>query len=99
LRNQGLSPEVSPYPIPRALLKSTGFTGPDLGKPLVAVANIRNEILPGSCHLQPFNRGCHRGRAIGVLIASPCRDLVAASVEMMIEHASYGARHDDRHLR
>ena len=36
----------------RALLYSVGFTGEDFGKPLVAVVNSWNEIVPGHIHLR-----------------------------------------------
>ena len=50
LRSKGLSPDAPQYYARRALFKSMGFTDQDLEKPLVAIANTWNEILPGSYH-------------------------------------------------
>jgi dihydroxy-acid dehydratase len=113
LRSKGLSPDVPQYYIRRALFKSMGYTDRDLEKPLVAIANTWNEILPGSYHLDRVARAVKRGVQeagglatifnvmapcdgqgagnIGFKYLLPSRDLVAASVEMMIEHASYDA--------
>ena len=113
LRSKGLSPDVPQYYIRRALFKSMGFTDRDLEKPLVAIANTWNEILPGSYHLdriaQAVKRGVQEAGGLATLfnVMAPCdgqgagnvgfkyllpsRDLVAASVEMMVEHASYDA--------
>ena len=97
----------------RVFLKSVGATDEDLEKPLVAIANTWNEILPGSYHLDRIGAAVKRGiREAGGMatifnVLAPCdgqgsgnegfkyvlpsRDLIAASVEMMIEHASYDA--------
>jgi dihydroxy-acid dehydratase len=113
LRSKGLSPDVPQYYIRRALFKSMGYTDRDLEKPLVAIANTWNEILPGSYHLdriaQAVKRGVQEAGGLATIfnVLAPCdgqgagnvgfkyllpsRDLVAASVEMMIEHASYDA--------
>jgi len=113
LRSKGLTPEVPQYYIRRALLKSMGYTDRDLEKPLVAIANTWNEILPGSYHLdriaQAVKRGVQEAGGLATIfnVLAPCdgqgagnvgfkyllpsRDLVAASVEMMVEHASYDA--------
>jgi len=113
LRSKGLSPEVPQYYMRRAFLKSMGATDEDLEKPLVAIANTWNEILPGSYHLDRIAAAVKRGiREAGGMatifnVLAPCdgqgsgnegfkyilpsRDLIAASVEMMIEHASYDA--------
>jgi len=113
LRSKELTPEVPQYYIRRALMKSMGYTDRDLEKPLVAIANTWNEILPGSYHLdriaQAVKRGVQEAGGLGTVfnVMAPCdgqgagnvgfkyllpsRDLVAASVEMMIEHASYDA--------
>jgi dihydroxy-acid dehydratase len=113
LRSKGLSPDVPQYYIRRALMKSMGYTDRDLEKPLVAIANTWNEILPGSYHLnriaQAVKRGVQEAGGLATIfnVMAPCdgqgagnvgfkyllpsRDLVAASVEMMIEHASYDA--------
>lgn len=113
LRSQGLSPDMPQYYMRRVFLKSMGATDEDLEKPLVAVANTWNEILPGSYHLDRIAAAVKRGiRQAGGMatifnVLAPCdgqgsgnvgfkyilpsRDLIAASVEMMIEHASYDA--------
>jgi len=113
LRSKGLSPDVPQYYIRRALFKSMGYTDRDLEKPLVAIANTWNEILPGSYHLdriaQAVKRGVQEAGGLATIfnVMAPCdgqgagnigfkyllpsRDLIAASVEMMIEHASYDA--------
>ena len=113
LRSKGLSPEVPQYYMRRVFLKSMGATDADLEKPLVAIANTWNEILPGSYHLDRIAAAVKRGiREAGGLatifnVLAPCdgqgsgnegfkyvlpsRDLIAASVEMMVEHASYDA--------
>jgi len=113
LRSKGLTPEVPQYYMRRVFLKSMGATDEDLEKPLVAIANTWNEILPGSYHLDRIAAAVKRGiREAGGMatifnVLAPCdgqgsgnegfkyvlpsRDLIAASVEMMIEHASYDA--------
>jgi dihydroxy-acid dehydratase len=113
LRSKGLSPEVPQYYMRRVFFKSMGATDEDLEKPLVAIANTWNEILPGSHHLDRIAAAVKRGiQAAGGMatifnVLAPCdgqgsgnvgfkyvlpsRDLIAASVEMMIEHASYDA--------
>lgn len=113
LRSKSLSPEVPQYYMRRVFFKSMGATDEDLEKPLVAVANTWNEILPGSYHLDRIAAAVKRGiRQAGGMatifnVLAPCdgqgsgnvgfkyvlpsRDLIAASVEMMIEHASYDA--------
>lgn len=113
LRSKGLNPDVPQYYFRRALFKSMGFTDRDLEKPLVAIANTWNEILPGSYHLDRVANAVKRGIQeaggmatifnvmapcdgqgagnVGFKYLLPSRDLVAASVEMMVEHASYDA--------
>ena len=113
LRSKGLSPDVPQYYIRRALFKAMGFTDRDLEKPLVAIANTWNEILPGSYHLdriaQAVKRGVQEAGGMATIfsVMAPCdgqgagnvgfkyllpsRDLIGASVEMMVEHASYDA--------
>jgi len=113
LRSKALGPDVPQYYMRRAFFKSMGATEADLEKPLVAIANTWNEILPGSCHLDRIAAAVKRGiqEAGGMAtifnVLAPCdgqgsgnagfkyilpsRDLIAASVEMMIEHASYDA--------
>ena len=46
LRSKGLGPDVPQYYVRRALFKSMGYSDRDLEKPLVAIANTWNEILP-----------------------------------------------------
>ena len=111
LRSKGLSPDVPQYYMRRVFLRSVGATDEDLEKPLIAIANTWNEILPGSYHLDRIAAAVKRGiREAGGMatifnVLAPCdgqgsgnegfkyvlpsRDLIAASVEMMIEHASY----------
>ncbi len=113
MRSKGLSPDEPQYYIRRALMKSMGFNDRDLEKPLVAIANTWNEILPGSYHLdrvaKAVKRGIQGAGGLGTIfnVMAPCdgqgagnvgfkyllpsRDLIAASVEMMVEHASYDA--------
>ncbi len=113
LRSKALSPDVPQYYMRRVFFKSMGATDADLEKPLVAIANTWNEILPGSYHLDRIAAAVKRGiqEAGGMAtvfnVLAPCdgqgsgnagfkyilpsRDLIAASVEMMIEHASYDA--------
>ena len=113
LRSKALTPDVPQYYMRRVFLKSVGATDEDLEKPLVAIANTWNEILPGSYHLDRIGAAVKRGiREAGGMatifnVLAPCdgqgsgnegfkyvlpsRDLIAASVEMMIEHASYDA--------
>ena len=113
LRSKALSPDLPQYYMRRVFFKSMGATDADLEKPLVAIANTWNEILPGSYHLDRIAAAVKRGiREAGGMatifnVLAPCdgqgsgnegfkyvlpsRDLIAASVEMMIEHASYDA--------
>ncbi|MGO9118647.1 MAG: dihydroxy-acid dehydratase [Desulfomonilaceae bacterium] len=113
LRSKALSPDVPQYYMRRVFLKSLGATEEDLEKPLVAIANTWNEILPGSVHLDRIaaavKRGISEAGGLGTIfnVLAPCdgqgsgnegfkyilpsRDLIAASVEMMVEHASYDA--------
>ena len=113
LRSKGLTPDVPQYYMRRVFFKSMGATDEDLEKPLIAIANTWNEVLPGSYHLDRIAAAVKRGiREAGGMatifnVLAPCdgqgsgnvgfkyvlpsRDLIAASVEMMIEHASYDA--------
>ncbi len=45
----------------RALLKAVGLTDTDLERPLVAIANSWNEIVPGHVHLRELGRAVARG--------------------------------------
>ncbi len=91
----------------RALLKATGLTDADLGKPFIAVVNSYIDIIPGHIHLQSFAKlvkgavraagcvpfefntiGVDDGIAmghIGMRYSLPSRELIADSVETMIE--------------
>ncbi|HVN95220.1 MAG TPA: dihydroxy-acid dehydratase [Syntrophorhabdaceae bacterium] len=113
LRSKGLSPDVPQYYMRRVFFKAMGATDEDLEKPLIAIANTWNEILPGSYHLDRVAAAVKRGVKeaggmatifnvlapcdgqgsgnVGFKYVLPSRDLIAASVEMMIEHASYDA--------
>jgi dihydroxy-acid dehydratase len=113
LRSKALSPDVPQYYMRRVFFKSMGATDADLEKPLVAIANTWNEILPGSYHLDRIAAAIKRGIQeaggmatifnvlapcdgqgsgnVGFKYVLPSRDLIAASVEVMIEHASYDA--------
>jgi dihydroxy-acid dehydratase len=113
LRSKALSPDLPQYYMRRVFFKSMGATDADLEKPLVAIANTWNEILPGSYHLDrvaaAVKRGVQEAGGMATIfnVLAPCdgqgsgnegfkyvlpsRDLIAASVEMMIEHASYDA--------
>ena len=91
----------------RALLYAVGLRRPDFGKPLVAVVNSWNEIVPGCVHLRgvaeevkkgvreaggvPFEfntiavcDGIAQGH-VGMSYSLPSRDVVAASVEIMLQ--------------
>ena len=61
LRSKGWSPDVPQYYMRRVLFKAMGATDEDLEKPLVAIANTWNEILPGSYHLNRIAAAVKRG--------------------------------------
>jgi dihydroxy-acid dehydratase len=91
----------------RALLKATGVSDEDMGKPFIAVVNSYVDIIPGHIHLQSFGRivkeavrraggvpfefntiGVDDGIAmghVGMRYSLPSRELIADSVETMIE--------------
>jgi dihydroxy-acid dehydratase len=91
----------------RALLKATGLTDADMGKPFIAVVNSYIDIIPGHVHLQEFGKlikesiraaggvpfefntiGVDDGIAMGhkgMKYSLPSRELIADSVETMIE--------------
>ena len=97
----------------RSLLKGAGLTDDDLRKPLVAVANSWNEIVPGHIHLDrlayfvkkgileaggtplEFNTiGVCDGIAMGhegMKMSLPSRELIADSVEIMVEAHGFDA--------
>jgi dihydroxy-acid dehydratase len=89
------------------LLKATGVTDADMGKPFIAIVNSYVDIIPGHIHLQEFGKlikdavraaggvpfefntiGVDDGVAmghIGMRYSLPSRELIADSVETMIE--------------
>ena len=97
----------------RALLKADGFTDSDLDRPLVAIANSYNHIVPGHLHLNElvkdiaagiraaggtpveFNTiGICDGIAMGtpgMRFSLPSREIVADSVELMLEAHRFDA--------
>jgi dihydroxy-acid dehydratase len=40
----------------RALLKATGVTDADMGKPFIAIVNSYVDVVPGHVHLQAFGK-------------------------------------------
>lgn len=97
----------------RSLFKGVGLTDEDLRKPLVAVANSWNEIVPGHIHLDRLAVQVKRGiveaggtplefNTIGVCdgiamghdgmrMSLPSRELIADSVEVMVESHGFDA--------
>jgi len=94
----------------RTLYRSVGAIDSDFRKPLIAVANSWNEIVPGHYHLKPmaehiknaiwaaggrpmeFNTiaacdGAAQGRGMHYIL--PMRDIIAASVELMLQAHSF----------
>jgi len=91
----------------RALFKCAGFTQEDLDKPLIAVVNSWNELVPGHIHLNTLSKHVKRGileaqgtpiefNTIalcdgiamgheGVRMSLPSRELIADSIEIMIQ--------------
>jgi dihydroxy-acid dehydratase len=91
----------------RALLKATGVSDADMGKPFIAIVNSYIDIVPGHVHLQAFGKlvkdavraaggvpfefntiGVDDGIAMGqpgMKYSLPSRELIADSVETMIE--------------
>ncbi len=91
----------------RALLKATGVTDADMGKPFIAIVNSYVDVIPGHVHLQAFGKlvkdavraaggvpfefntiGVDDGIAMGhsgMKYSLPSRELIADSVETMIE--------------
>lgn len=97
----------------RALFKAVGLTDSDLDKPLIAIANSWNEIVPGHIHLDKlaavaklgvkeaggtpleFNTiaicdGIAMGHE-GMRTPLPSREIIAASIELMIEAHQFDA--------
>jgi len=97
----------------RALLFSCGLTRADMTKPLIAIVNSWNEIVPGCMHLRQvaqsvrdgvleaggvpleFNTiGVCDGMAqghVGMKYSLPSREIIAASVEIMLEAHQFDA--------
>jgi dihydroxy-acid dehydratase len=97
----------------RALLLAAGLRRKDFGRPLVAVVNSWNEIVPGCVHLQGVSKAVHEGvRAgggvplefntiavcdglaqghVGMKYSLPSREIIAASVEIMLEAHRFDA--------
>lgn len=97
----------------RALLKCVGFTDEDISKPLVAVVNSWNELVPGHIHLNTLSQHVKRGileaqgtpiefNTIalcdgiamgheGVKMSLPSRELIADSIEIMIQGHMFDA--------
>ncbi|MBN1224832.1 MAG: dihydroxy-acid dehydratase, partial [Candidatus Aminicenantes bacterium] len=99
-------PEDSIY-IRKSLFKSMGFDDRDLERPLVAIVNSWNELLPGHHHLRQLSEAVKAGvwqaggtplefnhiaacdgladGNLGMHWILPSRDIIAASIEMMIQ--------------
>ncbi|MHA1617394.1 MAG: dihydroxy-acid dehydratase [Candidatus Njordarchaeales archaeon] len=97
----------------RALFKAAGLTDDDLERPLVAVVNSWNEIVPGHVHLDKIAQAVKLGIkeaggtplefntiAIcdgiamgheGMRTPLPSREIIAASIELMIEAHQFDA--------
>ena len=97
----------------RALLHAVGLSGDDFEKPLVAVVNSWNEIVPGHIHLRQISEAVKSGiRAaggvplefntigicdgiamghVGMKYSLPSRDLIADSIELMVEAHRFDA--------
>jgi dihydroxy-acid dehydratase len=97
----------------RALLHSVGFGRGDFGKPIVAVVNSWNEIVPGHIHLRGLSEAVKAGVReaggmpsefntiaicdglcqghIGMRYPLPSRELIADSVELMVEAHRFDA--------
>ena len=64
----------------RALLKATGVTDADMGKPFIAIVNSYIDIVPGHVHLQAFGKLIKDAvRAAGVFYLDLFYNLVAFS--------------------
>jgi dihydroxy-acid dehydratase len=97
----------------RSLLKGIGLTDSDIAKPLIAVVNSWNEIVPGHIHLDGLAKHVKKGiieaggtplefNTIGVCdgiamghegmkMSLPSRELIADSVEVMVESHGFDA--------
>ncbi len=97
----------------RSLMHATGLTDEDIKKPLIAVCNSFNEVIPGHVHLNKVGRliceavreaggtprefnvigvcdGIAMGHA-GMKYSLPSRELIADSVETMVEAHAFDA--------
>lgn len=97
----------------RSLFKATGLSDMELGRPLIAIVNSWNEVVPGHIHLNwlayhvkrgvieaggtpiEFNTiavcdGIAMGHA-GMKMSLPSRELIADSVEVMVEAHGFDA--------
>lgn len=97
----------------RALLYSVGFEKEDFGKPVIAIVNSWNEIVPGHIHLRELADEVKRGVReaggmpvefdtiaicdglcqghIGMRYPLPSRDIIADSIELMVESHRFDA--------
>lgn len=97
----------------RSLLYAIGLTRKDLSKPLIAVVNSWNEIVPGHIHLRILSEHVKKGVRdgggvplefdtiaicdglcqghIGMSYPLPSRDLIADSIELMVEAHRFDA--------
>jgi dihydroxy-acid dehydratase len=97
----------------RSLLKGTGLESEDFHRPLIAVANSFNEIVPGHIHLDKLaaevKRGISEAGGVplefntiavcdgiamgheGMRMSLPSRELIADSVEVMIDSHGFDA--------
>ncbi|MBM3292101.1 dihydroxy-acid dehydratase [Candidatus Bathyarchaeota archaeon] len=97
----------------RTLLKGVGVTDEGLKKPLIAIANSWNEIVPGHIHLDKLARYVKQGVSEaggvplefntiaicdgivmghdGMKMSLPSRELIADSLEVMIESQGFDA--------
>lgn len=91
---------------PRALFRAVGLGRADLGRPIIAIANSWNEMLPGHFHFHALAEAVKEGirqaggtplefntsaicdgiaQGPGMHWVLPSREIVAASVEVMVE--------------
>lgn len=97
----------------RALLYAIGLTREEMSKPLVAIANSWNEIVPGHIHLRSLGEAVKEGVRsaggtplefdtiaicdglcqghVGMSYPLPSRDLIADSIELMVEAHRFDA--------
>src|ERR1700754_4558527 len=77
----------------RGLWRATGMKDEDFGKPIIAIANSFTQFVPGHVHLKDLGQlvareieaagGIAKGHG-GMLYSLPSRDLIADSVEYMV---------------